>query len=189
MLPATVVCKVKQGWMYISQQDKEAMTDHGSSVYVAFFLSIRLHLSGKAQTSLSPCVSSFWEHPENASLILIICSSVSLESGFNHLQQQLPLTCTQALSNQRFFCQVLTFYMHSPIMRRTESEPKGGIAAVGLVWRLQDNSVSPSSSCPARSLPLLFTYYFYNVTRHICFEGSGPRQWLRDEEEPLLFVG
>lgn len=52
MLP--VVCKVEQGWTYISQRDKEVMTDNGFWFYSAFFFpSIGLHLSGKAQTSLS----------------------------------------------------------------------------------------------------------------------------------------
>lgn len=56
-----------------------------------------------------PHVSSFWEHPESASLVLIICSSVSLESGFYHLQQQLPPTWTHALLNQGFFAKFRHF--------------------------------------------------------------------------------
>lgn len=88
MLPATVVCRVKRGWTYISQQDKEVMTDNGFC-FLQHIFPLRMATSQWQSLNLPQCpiagvhssVNLFLEHPESTSLALILCLSINSESG------------------------------------------------------------------------------------------------------------
>lgn len=57
---------------------------------------------------------------------------MSLESGFNHLQQRLPLTWTQALSNQRFFAKFWHFICTVPSREGPRVNRKEELLLLGL---------------------------------------------------------